>query len=369
MDTRQSLLEETCARCIQCGACKAVCPVHLSSRREEHSPRGRLNLYQALLQGKISFRKKNLDPLWQCLLCGRCQRNCPNLLRVTDALKQGRAGLLKKNPALGRLLSRLLLNPALPALVKSIPGKGFLDKGLNLRWQKLKRLPPLRPRPPSLRRVNFTGRKKVGLFLGCLATYARPGLAEKALAVLRRLDYQVIPLSGCCGLAALSAGQHEPARHAALTLRENWQKYNLEGIVTLCTSCTHTLSQEYALLLPESTFPEIMDINFLLASNPQLLDRAAVITQAYLHLSCHLPEAETLHKWLMSSGIKLTVIDHCCGGGGLLPFNSPQLSRSIAPRLPDSRRPVLVTCSGCYLQWLQIHDGPVIHPLETLSIV
>jgi glycolate oxidase iron-sulfur subunit len=366
---QQSLLEETCAQCIQCGACKAVCPVHLSSRREEHSPRGKLNLYQALLQGKISFRKKNLHPLWQCLLCGRCQRNCPNLLRVTDALKQGRAGLLEKNPALGRLLSRLLLSPHLAAWVKNIPGKKFLGSGLNLRWRKLKRLPPLRSRPPSLRQVNFTGKKKMGLFLGCLATYARPGLAEKALSLLQRLDYRIIPLSGCCGLAALSAGRQEPARQAAITMRKSWKKYELEGIITLCTSCAHALSQEHAYLLPQLEPLEIIDINFLLASNHHLIKGAAAIAKAYLHISCHLPETQALQKWLLASGIALTIIDHCCGGGGLLPFNNLQLSQTIPPRLSDSSQPVLATCSGCYLQWLQIHDGPVLHPLETLSAV
>jgi Fe-S oxidoreductase len=186
---------------------------------------------------------------------------------------------------------------------------------------------------------------------------------------LQSLNYEIILLTGCCGLAALSSGQREPARQAARSLGRSWQKYNLTRIVTLCTSCAHALAQEYPALGVATIGAEVIDINSLLSEYPQLGAGRAVFTQAYLHVSCHLEQAEALRSWLLEAGIAgLTIIDACCGGGGLLPFNSLQLSQAIPPRLPDSSLPLLTTCSGCYAQWLQVYPGKVIHPLEALRL-
>jgi glycolate oxidase iron-sulfur subunit len=364
-----NLLEKTCADCIQCGACKAVCPVYLTTRREEHSPRGKLNLYQALLEGGAALNRENLRPLWQCLLCGRCQRNCPNQLKVTDANKQGRAGLLEKNPLQGKMISRLLLSPSLPAMVKAIPGKQFFGSGLNLRWPYLNRLPALRSTPPRWRPAKAEKKKKIGLFPGCMATYARPGLAVRELYILQSLKYEIVLLNGCCGLAALSAGQRQAARQAALRLRQSWQKYKFERIVTLCTSCAHALREEHPALGARNNGVEIVDINILLSENSRIAAGRALFTKAYLHISCHLQPVMEPQQWLLASGITdLTIIDYCCGGGGLLPFNSIKLSQAIPLRPSDPSLPLLTTCSGCYGQWLQIYPGPVLHPLEAINL-
>lgn len=370
-ETDKNLLALACSQCVQCGACRPVCPVHGLTRREEHAPRGRLKLYHALLKGEISPSAEALAPLRQCLLCGRCQKNCPSKIKVTEAFKEGRVWLADKNPKPARLLGRLLLSRHLPRLMAPAwPIKKALSKGFNLCLKPLKRLPALRLTPPSMKEVGKEG-PRIGLFLGCMATYARPGLAEKAIALLAKAG-TVVPLSGCCGLAAQSSGQSRLLNKAAFDLARLYKKKNLSYVVTMCTSCAHALSEEHVKVLPaayQDSIPQVIDIIQFMAEHSELIAGSAAGRRATLHYSCHLKagQAAALTSWLKQAEVDLTIIDACCGGGGLLPLNHPWLSQRITPVPENANAPLLTTCSGCYLQWLQSKASKVLHPLELLD--
>lgn len=340
---------------MQCGACRPICPVHQATRREEHAPRAKLKLYQSLVSGRHKLNKHNLKPLQQCLLCGRCQKNCPSKVDVTDALKQGRAWLKQKGVA--RLLARLLVSSRLARLMQCAwPVKKAFSQGFNLRLRPLKRLPSLRMQPPA---HPLKGTPTIGLFVGCMATYARPGLAEKAIAVLEQVG-PVVLLNGCCGLAGQSAGDDNSLEQAKINLQQQLDPLKLDYIVTICTSCAHALIHEHA--PANANMPPIMDISRFMAQHPQLITHKRSAAKVYLHLSCHLENAAELQAWLQASGVEFEIIDACCGGGGLLPLTNPLLSQRITPPVADL--PVIVTCSGCYLQWLQSPAKTVLHPLE-----
>ena len=362
------LLAKVCQDCVQCGACRAVCPLHRLSRREEHAPRGKLKLYQAMLNRQMPADRRVLRALIMCLLCGRCQKNCPSKLKVTEAFKQGRAWLVKKQFLPARLLGRVLLSSSLPRLMKPAwPLKKALSRGLKLRFKPLSQLPALRVSALSFNERPGTG-QRIGLFVGCMATYARPGLAEKAIDLLGQLG-TVIPLAGCCGLAAQSAGEIGQLRKAAQNFYNTCQQKNLDQVVTICTSCAHALSQEHVKHLPANAkLPPVVDISQLLAENVSLVAGKAEGMEAYLHLSCHLEadQAQALKSWLQAAGVKITTIDACCGGGGLLPLAHPLISSKITPKLAHHNIPLVSTCSGCYLQWLQSANNKVLHPLELL---
>jgi glycolate oxidase iron-sulfur subunit len=361
-DLREKILS-LCRECAQCGACRPVCPVHRLTRWEEHSPRGKLNLYQAILKGEVAPSAANTAPLRQCLLCGRCQDNCPKKLEITRALKMGRA--LLKGPLPGRIVSRILARPELPRWAGAVwPLQKLLPPGASWRLKNLKRLPPLRAALPAMAAIK--GKKngpRLGLFLGCMATYARPQLAEKAMSLLRRLG-EVIPLGGCCGLAAQSAGETHLLRQSARDLYAAGT--GLSMIVTLCTSCAASLNYEHAQITAPRRLPPVLDIVQLL---PDIAGDADMAGQAFLHLPCHLEAnvRQSLPRWLAAAGMAARLIDDCCGGGGLLPLNNPQLSRRITPKPADPDVPVLTTCSGCYLNWLQTDAKQVLHPVELID--
>lgn len=364
METRNKI-SQAADDCVQCGACRPVCPIHRLTRREEHAPRGKLKLYQALISGKRQVSADNIKPLAQCLLCGRCQKNCPSKIEVTDALKLGRAWLQRKN--LARMLGKVLLSPVLPKFMQGMwPIKRVLSQGLDLRLKPLRRLPALRLRPPSLQPVSGpqTG-PRMALFLGCMGTYARPGLAEKALKLLAGIG-QVQVLSGCCGLAAQSAGDLHSLRRAADNLYKQCAGHKLDFIVTMCTSCAHSISHEHR--TQYAGLPPVKDISQLLADYPQVVRGRAETRRVNLHLSCHLDDVQALTSWLGVAEVEFKIIDACCGGGGLLPLSNLKLSMSILPALPDNNGFALATtCSGCYVQWLQSSAVQVLHPIELLA--
>jgi Fe-S oxidoreductase len=183
------------------------------------------------------------------------------------------------------------------------------------------------------------------------------------MSLLCRLG-DVIPLGGCCGLAAQSAGETHLLRQSARDLYA--ASAGLSMIVTLCTSCAASLNHEHAQITAPRRLPPVLDIVQLL---PDIAGAAPMAGEVFLHLSCHLEASasQNLQRWLRAAGVKARLIDHCCGGGGLLPLNNPQLSRRITPKPADPNIPVLTTCSGCYLNWLQTEAKQVAHPMELIG--
>jgi glycolate oxidase iron-sulfur subunit len=75
------------ARCVKCGACRPVCPTFLHSRAESLSPRGRMALVRAVLDGRLPVSKIYQDRLATCTTCLACESVCPNNVPVTTIIQ------------------------------------------------------------------------------------------------------------------------------------------------------------------------------------------------------------------------------------------------------------------------------------------
>jgi glycolate oxidase iron-sulfur subunit len=372
-------------------------------RQEEVTSRSKLAVLGGLLDGELTADRQISDMLSRCLLCGRCADNCPSSVASTPAIRAGRE-LVAQEVGLP-LVKRLVLEKALtePSRLDSLVRAGRLAQplahqalpllsGLHLRLaDTAQALPPLAPSSflsQAPREVaGPKGAPRLGLFVGCVANYLNPDLARHALELLSRVATVVIPPDqGCCGLPALAAGLGQAARSLARRNLAAFRQANVQGVVTFCGSCAHTLAQQAPELVDEEDpLPlgtGVREISQILVEHPQVLkDLGRSAGPVALHHPCHLvvglKVTEEPRAMLAAAGVELVDMagaDQCCGGGGLFAVNQPELSQAIfAPRreaFQDSGASVLATsCSGCAMQWSQGLGGAanVVHPINLLK--
>ena len=139
------------SRCVKCGLCSAECPTYRWRNHEAWSPRGRLALIQALVEGRCAPSHSLHRLLDACLLCRRCEALCPSevpfghlmdlgrqRLRSHRSLGQRMAAAVLSRPRLARPLLRLgkgckrgCLGPCPPLLPPRCPGAGTGPQSRN----------------------------------------------------------------------------------------------------------------------------------------------------------------------------------------------------------------------------------------------
>ncbi|NOX24876.1 MAG: (Fe-S)-binding protein [Deltaproteobacteria bacterium] len=234
--------------CAKCGACSAVCPVYRVTGRESLTARGRLHLLERLTR---PLHSQTFEEIFsKCLLCGACAAACPRGIDITTLTIRTRRGI-RPRPGI-TFLKKWLTRQALarPALLQ-IAGRalGQIDKasrllpvnsGLRLRIPEIPELTP--------GRGYISGQRKPAAppqalyFTGCLANYLSPAIARASSRLMQRLSGRELyapPQQGCCGIAALSAGDLEQAVKLA---RQNIRacgsaKWRTLPIFTSCASC------------------------------------------------------------------------------------------------------------------------------------
>jgi Fe-S oxidoreductase len=90
----KNLLEEASGvleKCIQCGMCKALCPVFKVLREEAVSPRGKAVMLSDKVLDKVVF---------ECNLCKACEQRCPLNIKVCDAILKAREAAVLKGQGL-----------------------------------------------------------------------------------------------------------------------------------------------------------------------------------------------------------------------------------------------------------------------------
>lgn len=88
---------EDVERCMRCGFCRALCPTWEFISWETGSPRGRMQLVKALLEGEVKTNRYLMERIYGCALCGYCTWRCPPGIKTLDVIKAARAYLMDAN--------------------------------------------------------------------------------------------------------------------------------------------------------------------------------------------------------------------------------------------------------------------------------
>lgn len=259
------LRREDFTACIHCGLCLEACPTYRETLEEGLSARGRVQIMQALADGRIGSGPGDARSLDLCLLCCSCESACPSgvgyldlVVKARSWLSQARGG--RRERFVRNLLRVLFLRPRLLSLalrtvrlsarwgIASLVVRTFFVKSHRRHFldliASLVETPPAagpeqplteRDRPPAECDEPITGRARpavelqpgspptqrdlqsVVIFRGCTTPVLFPQVLESMELLLRKIgvDFSYPSGQSCCGALLLHHGDVESTRKLA----------------------------------------------------------------------------------------------------------------------------------------------------------
>ena len=205
---------------------------------------------------------------------------------------------------------------------------------------------------------------------GCLMKGALKQELENYKFIFNKLGIDFIMLpddEACCGLPVLNAGYKKDARKLAKKNLKLFKAGNIVKIITNCPSCYHTFSDVYPELVMdwdievEHASIAILNglkkkkINFSLLSDE---DKEVVTYHDPCHLGRYSGIYEEPREVIELLGGKIVEFKKnreegfCCGGGGGVRANFPELAKNIVVKkvffMPKQAEKVISPCGLCY---------------------
>lgn len=405
-------------KCVHCGFCLPTCPTYLLWNEEMDSPRGRIYLMKAGLEGRTNMSSSFVGHFDACLGCMACVTACPSGVRSGPLIEQTRAQIERRyersfgdrvfRGALFRLLpypSRLRV--ALAPLVvfgwlKSTLVSSGLLQVLPARMRALITLAPpvtlssLFATVPARTAAVGERRLKAGLLTGCVQRLSFPQVNQATVNVLTAEGCEVSAPSeqGCCGALALHAGRIDEARAFAKRCIDVFERAGVDRIVVNAAGCGSSM-KEYGELLKDNpawaerahAFSErVKDVSQALVElgEPRAV-RHPLSARVVYHDACHLAHAQGVRaqpRELLKAipGVELVSpveSDICCGSAGIYNLVQPEpaaelgqrKARHIAALNPD----IIATGNpGCTLQIAAAGERlgfrwRIVHPIELID--
>ena len=377
MDLPKAIMLEI-EKCSKCGKCMSVCPVYVETQDEKRVTRGRISLFEALLDDELRFSPAVRESIQSCLKCLRCVDVCTNDVRFDKIITEMRNRMPRKYGL--SILNKLIFRYVLPNRLLTnimvhfgyyaqflLPGRRGIARHLPLLWSGRRSIPKLDRR--SVLAKYGSGEKArpsdkaVYYFSGCMLNYTQTDVTDSIVRLLRHFGYRVIVPKGqvCCGTPVMSVGDLKAAEWLA---RHNLEVF--EGdipIVTPCASCGETLKHGYASMLGDEAsqftarvfdFAEFVDkfVEFDPKSIPTTHDIPRPVSSEVRAGDTPRAAPPPLE---VSGYHEAEGSDYCCGMAGLFSVHHFPLSRRIADRkmrkLKGHEGEVLVTeCPGCIAQ-------------------
>src|SRR4249919_1313426 len=93
-----SQLEPLMDKCVHCGFCLPTCPSYLLLGQEMYSPRGRIYMMRAGVEGRMALSDGMVGHFDTCLGCMACETACPSGVRYAPLIEGTRAAIERDHP-------------------------------------------------------------------------------------------------------------------------------------------------------------------------------------------------------------------------------------------------------------------------------
>ena len=392
--------------CVHCGFCLQACPTYLTLEDENDSPRGRIVLMRALVDGSLPVDDADVRThIDRCLGCRACETACPSGVPYGHLLEATRATLtrVKPNPPIARLI---LFVFARRALLRLAMLGGRVTRATRLSWL-LSRLPGrlgfamsmLESTRLPVKRRHYEpkgdgSRGTAALLTGCVMEGLFAATNEATARTLATNDYAIVRTEGqrCCGALHAHAGDDVTARELARANIAAFERSNPDVLAVNAAGCGAMMKEYGQLLAADPEWHEraariaakVRDVSELLAEAGPRPGGALPMTVTY-DAPCHLMHAQRvvtppLKVLAAVPGLELVPLEgseHCCGSAGIYNLIEPDVSdRVLAPKLANiaaTHAPMVATGNpGCLMQiGAGLHQARmrcrVIHPVDLLD--
>ncbi len=407
-------------QCIKCGKCIPVCTIHNVNADEVTSPRGFLDLLNAYQKGDLELDKTAKDIFESCFLCTACTDICPNDLPVDMVIEQVRNDIRKKyglawyKKAFFFLLRHRKIMDFLAKLGYVFQTCGFkirkeqeaMEPRFSLPIIKKDRYLPTAKSKTFLNSypevIENGGKRKVAIFIGCLANYTYTDIGKALLKILKTLetDAYLIKNQLCCGAPAYFTGDFDTVEYLAKHNIEYFESFidDVDAIIVPEATCSAMLKRDYLhffhdqpewkkraeklnekIYMATEWLDKKTDLGAILEKKGKKMSQ--IITY---HDACHAKKMQGIYKEprnLIGKNYNLTEMsdpDKCCGFGGVT-LQSEKFHLAKAAGLPkaamiDDTKADIVSaeCSACRMQItnsLHYNNSKIIfkNPIELIA--
>jgi len=389
------VIREYTSDCVHCGFCLPTCPTYVLWREEMDSPRGRIHLIDARLDGTIALNATVSQHFDRCLGCMACLSSCPSGVRYDRLIESTRAAVEDElERPLGDRLLRGLLFRLLPHPRRMRAALRLAPLGRHAPLpRRLRPLGEIAPRwrghgeMPTVTPAEGPRRARVGILTGCVQSAVFPDVNAATVRVLAADGFEVVaPPQGCCGALSVHAGRLEEGKAFARRLIGAF--VNVDAVVVNASGCGSHLKELGWLLGDERAAAfsaKVRDVGELLGETQPRASRHPLPMRLALQDSCHLRHAQKLP---LSSRTSLGRIpgldvvepaeqDLCCGSAGIYNVVQAEAARDLGDRkaahvLATGAQAYASANPGCLVQisaaLLRAKQPlPALHPIEVVD--
>lgn len=412
--------------CMRCGFCQAACPTFLETGLEAASPRGRIALMKAVVDGVMEPDQKFREQMDLCLGCRACEPVCPADVKYGHLLEETRDSLeqhgehrwfikaarrvafkeLFPKPKRMKLLGNVLRAYQKSGLQKVAHGTGVM----KLFPKNMRDMEAILPEATGKgvvetfgTRVPAKGQKigTVGMFRGCLMDIMFTNTNLKTVQLLSEAGFEVIipETQNCCGALHAHAGEIGQAKDLAKKNVRAFREAGVDYIASNAGGCGALLVEYDHLLHDEPEFADdatwfasrVKDVSHLLLEKGRLPEFAhpdetgsngEKFTITYQD-SCHLRNVmrssnapRNLMKRVANvKFVELQGADRCCGSAGIYNIVQTDMANQILEHkmehVKETNAHMLITSNpGCLLQMkLGIEREQLSEKMEAVHIV
>jgi glycolate oxidase iron-sulfur subunit len=407
-------------KCVHCGFCLPTCPTYVLWGEEMDSPRGRIYLMKAGLEGRAEMTPSFVQHFDRCLGCLACVTACPSGVQYAPLIEKSRVQIEQRyeRPGGDRLFRRLLmalipypsrmrlLMAPLLALSPFMGRSGGLSPAFaRLFPSRLRALLSVAPRvslwgligrAPARTAAVGAERMTVAVLEGCVQRIAFANVNEATVRVLAAEGCRVdVPhAQGCCGALPLHAGHIAQARDLARHNIAVFEAAGVDRIVVNAAGCGSAM-KEYGELFEgdpqwetraRAISQKVRDISQILVElgEPRAV-RNPIRSRVVYHDACHLAHGQGVRsepRALLQAipGVELlTPVESeiCCGSAGIYNLVQPDAARELGTRKARhiaALSPDMIATGnpGCTLQIAAAgrglgYDWPIVHPIELID--
>lgn len=385
--------------CIRCGLCLSVCPTYRPTGVEGDSPRGRVALVKAQVEGKAdpasAAFQRHMD---LCLQCMACFTICPTGVNAgaTVARQKASVRVTRQRTLTQRVLYHVLFKGLFPHYgrlellaaplhlyqrsgLRRLARRMGLFKHLPARLGLMEALLPERMgRPARVRIATVTPsrsarRFRVALHLCCMNNILFPDACIASVRVLARNGAEVVTPKNvaCCGAPHETEGEMELGRALARRNIALYERLGVDYVIADAAACGAALKQYGHWLRHDTAWREraarfsvtVRDIHeFLIAADMEAPENTLRVRVTYddpCHL-CHAQGITAQPRAILKAipgidFVELPEAQWCCGSAGIYNVTQPAMAATILQdkmeHIRDTGAAIIASCNpGCMLQ-------------------